>query len=749
MSDAISLHQAFFATEGLPPELARVRSIVAHEGLSFSYQVEVELDLSAPDVDPGGWIGANATAMIAAGEGGVPRLFCGLVTRVRERASRSEAHRIAVTLESPLAVLRWTTDYRIFQEQTTQEIVTVLLEERGLDASRCRWRLSGSYPKREVCTQFGEDTFTFVSRILEEDGIFYFHEHGDDGAIVVFGDSGAAYTKAQPSAEVPFRPESGLTSGYAITALALFERARPAKVTLRDHDFKRPALDLEATASGKAPLGREHYDYPGRYVDPAEGARRARIRLEALEAASQGARGAGTVTSLAPGHAVTLTDVPEQALEGEWVVREIEHVWEDAPAAGASLGAGSYRNRFHLLPKDLPFRPPASAPECDVPGPQLAIVTGPAGEEIHTDAFGRVKVQFPWDRRGNGDEKSSCWVRVAQMHSSGSVAIPRVGWEVVVDFEGGDPDRPIVLGRVYNGKYGPPYKLPDSKTQSALQSSSSPGGGGHNEIRMEDGGGNEHVHVHAEKDLNVVVANNKTEKVANVATLGVGSNHKQTVGANATLDVGAQEDIEIGGSQTISVGASRTETVSSDEKVDIKGSRSLTIGGSHTTMTPMSVSASTPASFSETVGGSAVEAAALGVGMAVAGVASITVGGAEIAACATGASSFTLGAHATTVGGAFISASGKDVAINVGGAKATTVGGVWAAQAGGDIAISSGSTLNITVGGALSMNAASIALKVGGSNVTISAGSVVIKSSTIKLTATGPQPELAPMVADK
>ncbi|WP_437603816.1 type VI secretion system tip protein TssI/VgrG [Sorangium sp. So ce590] len=742
MSDAISLHQAFFATEGLSPELARVRSIAAHEGLSLSYQVEVEIELSAPELDPGGWVGASATAIVASQEG-APRLFCGVVTRVRERASRGDPRTIAVTLESPLAVLRCTTDHRIFQEQTSQEIVSALLEERGIVGARVRWRLSGSYPKREVCTQFGEDTFTFVSRVLEEDGIFYFHEHGDEGAIVVFGDSSSAYAEAQPTAEVVFRRESGLTSGYAITDLALFERARPAEVTLRDHDFKRPALDLEANASGKAPLGREHYDYPGRYVEPSEGARRARIRLEAFEAASQGARGASTVASLTPGHTVKLTDAPEQALEGEWVVREIEHVWEDAS------GEGTYRNRFHLLPKDLPFRPPASAPECDVPGPQLATVTGPAGEEIHTDAFGRVKVQFPWDRRGTGDDKSSCWVRVAQLHSSGAVAIPRVGWEVVVDFEGGDPDRPIVLGRVYNGKYGPPYKLPDSKTQSALQSSSSPGGGGHNEIRMEDGGGGEHVHVHAERDLNVVVANNKTEKVTNVATLGVGSNHEQTVGANATLDVGAQEDIEIGGSQTIAVGGSRTEAVSSDEKVDVKGSRSLTIGGSHTTMTPMSVSASTPASFSETVGGSAVEAAALGVGMAVAGVTSISVGGAEIAACATGASSFTLGAHATTVGGAFISASGKDVAINVGGAKATTVGGVWAAQAGGDIAISSGSTLNITVGGALSMNAASITLKVGGSNVTISAGSVVIKSSTIKLTATGPQPELAPMVADK
>ena len=738
------LHQTFFVTDGVAPEAVRVRRLTAHEGMSRPHAVTVELEVPASLPRPGAWIGQLATAVVARVDGTVVRRFGGVITKVRELACAAEPQRLEITFESPLALPRLTKDSRIFQALTTKDIVTKLLEEQGIAADKTSWRLVGDYPQREVCTQYEEDVFTFVSRLLEEDGIFYFHEHGEDGVVIVFGDSSAAYATTTPNDRAPFREQSGVRSGAAITDLSVFEIVRPATVTLRDHDFKRPALGLEATAEGDAALGREHYDYPGRYVEPSEGTRRAQLRLDAFDAAALGARGASTVFSLTPGHTFSIDGAPESAFDGEWVVRDIEHTWQDA-----GVRASTYQNRFTILEKDTVFRPPATVPECDVPGPQLAVVVGPAGEEIHPDEFGRVKVRFPWDRRATGDDKSSCWIRVAQMHSSGSVAIPRVGWEVLVDFEDGDPDRPVVLGRLYNAQYTPPNQLPGNKTQSALQSLSSPGGGGHNEIRMEDSGGGEHVHVHAEKDMNVVVANNKTEKVTTSAALGVGSNHSQSVGANATFDVGANEELTVGGAQSVSIGGSRTETVSGDEKIDVQADRSLTIGGSHTTMTPMTVSASTPATFSETIGGSAIEAAALGVATAVAGTASISVGGAHLAACATGASSFTLGAQATTVGGALIAASGKDVGMNVTGAKATTVGGAWTANAAGDVNISSNGTLRITVGGALSFNGASVVMKVGGSNVTLSGGQVVIKSSEIKLTATGPHPEAAPLVADK
>ncbi|AGP36442.1 type VI secretion system Vgr family protein [Sorangium cellulosum] len=744
-SEASSQYDFIFTAEGLAPGAARVRSLDSREGLSTPYVVNASMQIDELLVEPRAWILRPAQLTAARiHDGVVLRRFGGVVTRVRERASRGTRQLVEVTLEPPIAALRLYTDHRIFQAQTTEQIVTTLLAEAGISAESFSFRLAESYPEREVCTQFGERTLDFISRLIEEDGIFYFFEQAEAGPIMVFGDSPAAYAATSPSDQLVFRRRSGLLSDEAILSLRECAQARPAKVTLRDHDFKRPALDLEAKAEADAPLSREHYDHPGRYADPGEGKRRAAAYRDAFTAGATGVQGESSAISLAPGHTFALLDAPSPELEKEWVVRDLEQRWRDDQG-----GARSFLNSFHLLPRTVPYRPPRRAPRAVVCGPQIAHVTGPAGEEIHCDEHGRVKLHFPWDRRAAWDQKSSAWVRVGQMHMSGSLAIPRVGWEVVVDFEDGDPDRPVVLGRLYSAKHLPPFSLPGNKAVSSLQSSSSPGGGGYNAIRMNDGGGGEQLHLHAEKDLNINVANNKTEKVATNATLGVGANHALTIGASRTSSVGASHELTVGASQTWAVGASRTKIIGGEEKLVVTGSRSTTIGASHTTMTPMSVSVSTPASFSETIGGSAIEAAALGVGAMVAGAASVTVGGAKIDAVAAGKSDFTVGAKASTVGGALISATGKDVGMNVGGAKATTVGGVFAANAGGDLQLVSGKNLNINVGGAVSMNAATIVLKVGGSTVTLSAGTVVIKSKQIKLTATGPQPELAPLVSDK
>jgi type VI secretion system secreted protein VgrG len=529
----------------------------------------------------------------------------------------------------------------------------------------------------------------------------------------------------------------------SITSAATVDRLRPAKVTLTDHDFKHPAVDLTATSQATTALGREHYDHPGRYVEPGEGQRRADALRDAFAASASFCLAKGVACALAPGQTFALTGTPDEGLREEHVVRGARATFRRRE------GALEVESELHLLPKGAPYRPLHRAPRPRVPGPEPAIVTGPPGEEIHTDEHGRVKVYFPWDRRSTKDDKSSAWIRVGQMHTSGSVAIPRVGWEVLVAFEDGDPDRPIVLGRLYNGIHTPPYDLPGKATTTALKSMSTPGGAGQNEIRMDDSGGGEHIHVHAQKDLNLSVANNKTEKITTNADLGVGSNHAMTVGANETLDVGADHQVTVGGSQTYSVGGSRTKSVGAEEKITITGARALTIGGSHTITTARAVSESTSGTFSETVGGSCIEAAALGVGMAVAGAASVSVGGAKIEACVTGKSDCTLGAQATTIGGAYIAASGKDAGISVGGARATTVGGAWAASAGGDLNLSAGGTLSINVGGLVAFNAGTVVFKVGGSNVTISGGGVTLKAASIKLTATGPQPELAPMVEDK
>jgi type VI secretion system secreted protein VgrG len=740
-SDATSIHQLFFLAEGIELGFAQVRRIEQREGLSSPAVAEVGIEVPAP-IDPRAWLLLPAHVVVVRDESStVLRRFSGVVTRVRTFGSLTTAPRISLTLETPLAVLHQSKDHRIFQSMTTQDIVSEILAGAGVTA--VEWRLQGSYPEREVCTQLGETSFAFVSRLLEEDGIFYYVTYGDDGPKVVFGDASSAYEPV-PEAEIPYLSGSGMISEQAVIDLRQAERLRPAKVTLRDHDFKRPALDLEAVANGKAPLGREHYDYPGRYVDPGEGKRRAQLRLDAMDAEATGARGESNVFSLAAGHTFKLTGAPSDDLDQEWVVRDVVHTWEDAEGA-----TSHYRNRFHVLPRSAPFRPAARTPRAVALGPHVGVITGPPGEEIYTDEFGRVKVHFFWDRRSARDDKSSAWIRVGQMHSSGAVAIPRIGWEVLVDFEDGDPDKPIVAGRLYNGKNGPPYTLPASKTMSSFKSHSSPGGSGNNEIRMEDAAGSEHVSMRAQKDLNITVANNKTQKVATNEVNQVGANETRKVGANETVSVGADLSLTVGAAQTWAVGASRTKTIGDAESIDVKGSRSLSIGGSHTTMTPVTVAVTTSSSLTETVGGSCIDVAALGIGVAVAGSASMTVGGSKISAAAAGVTDVTIGAKATTVGGAFICAAGKDVGVGVGGAKATTVGGIWGATAGGDFELSSGKALNITVGGAVAMNAAEIVLKVGGSAITLSGGQVAIKASTITLTATGPHAELAAMVEDK
>ncbi len=733
-----------FAAPSLPAGAAHVRRLSFREGMSAPYEAELEIELPDPTIEPRAWLLEDVMiGVLTTEDGEIVRRLAGVVMKVRERASRAQKQRILVSVEAPLSRLKLVTDYRIFQEMTAKDIIAALLDEVGIPAARIDWRLQGSYTPREVTTQLGETSFAFMSRILEEDGIFYFFEHGEDGATIVFGDSSSAYA-AVPGDEIAFVDASGLSAGAAVTAITEIERVRPGKVTLRDHDFKRPSLDLEAKAEDDAPLGIEHYDYPGRYTEPGEGKRRATLRLDALRNAGKGAFIEGTAGALVPGHAFTLSGSPDPSLDKDWVVVDLETTWDDA--AGADQ---RYRTRARIVEKGESYRPPHRTPRAVFPGPQLATVTGPAGDEIHTDEHGRIKVHFPWDRRSKKDDKSSAWVRVGQLHTSGSVAIPRVGWEVIVDFEDGDPDKPVAMGRLYNALYRPPGGLPGTKTVSSLQSKSTPGGTGRNEISMDDAGGAESVSIHAQKDWNLNVANDKTEKVTSNASLGVGADETIKVGANETLKVGGGHEISVGASQTWSVGGSRTETVTGAEKITVGGSRTMTIGGSHTTMTPRSVSESTPATISETIGGSAVEAAALGVGMAVAGAASFTIGGAKIAACATGLSAMTLGAQATTIGGALVQTSGADVTVEVKGAKATTVGGAFNATAAANMELSTDAALNITVGAAVALNATSITLKVGGSTVTIAEGGVTIKSTSIKLTATGPQPELAPMVEDK
>lgn len=737
-----ALTATFFA-DGLD-DGAKVAALRAHEALSRPSEARVEIEMPAGAwVETRGWLGRAAAVVLSAGGEAPLRRIGGFVTSVRERVARADGRqRVVVTLGSPLAALETSRDRRSFLDLDSRAIVEQLLADHGVPASAYAFRLRGTPPRRASCLQIGETAYAFASRILAEDGIFHHVEQTEDGPVVVFGDSPSAYGDADAPRRVVVRSGGMAGGATAIAELAQIATARPAKVVLRDHDFTRPALDLESAHEDDAPLAREHYDYPGRYVEPDVGAARARALLEGLDAASRGLRGRGDVVELAAGHVITVEGAPDASMDGSWVVREVTLDVEDRS------GAVRAEVSFELAPADLAVRP-ALAPPPKVEGLQVARVTGPAGEEIHCDEHGRVKVSFPWDRRSTDDEHASAWVRVAQLHTSGSCVIPRIGWEVLVDFEDGDPDRPIVLGRLYNGIYKPPYPLPASKKTSSFQSMSTPGGGGQNELRMDDSAGAEAMSWRAQKDMNVVVANHKTEKVGNRESVSVGVNHDLAVGGNQSITIGSALSLNVGSSQTLDVGGSRTKTIGKGETVSIGGSRTTTIGGSHVTLTPQNVALTTSGTSSETIGGSAIDVAALEVATAIAGAASLSVGGARLSLCGADRSDTVIGAKATNVGGASIAVAGGDASVACKGAKATNVGGAWMLNAADTCDISSGSSLSINVGGAFLLNAAKIVLKVGGSSVTIAGGQVKLDSAKVILEATGPHLELAAVVSDK
>lgn len=738
-------YQTIFAIDGLEPGVLRATRLRIEERVSEEAWCELALVCDVGVIEPRAILGKMVlVAIVRDGNGAVVRRFRGMVRSASEKATTVEGRQVLkVVAVSPLAALADASDSRLFLEKTTKEIVGEVLSTCGIPDDMIEWRLASVSPMRETCAQYRETMRAFVDRLLEEDGVYWYEIHGEDGLKLVFSDDPSGFEKLE-GPEIPYKDWLGGNSDEALLEVGVLARVRPKKVTLREHDFTKPALDLECVVEVDAALGREHYEYPGRYADKAGGSSRASAISAAQIADAQQIHIRGHAPRIVAGHTFDIAGTPLAVHDGAHVAIQVVHEWEN----GDEHVAPRLSTEAWILPEGVRFAPLPRTKRPSAHG-DLAAVTVPPGEEIHCDEYGRIKVQYHWDRRGQQDDKSSGWHRHAQMHTSGSVVISRNTWEVMIEFEDGDPARPVVMGRLYNGAAPPAVALPGGKTNSVLKSYSSPGGGGHNEIRMDDGGGAELVNAHAQKDMNLVVANNKDEKVKTSANVAIGVDQSVTIGASQTEKVGAADTLTVGGNQTYKVGAARTKTVSGSEKHEVKGDRSVSIGATHTTMTPLAYSVTTHGSLSETVGGLCLEAAALGVSLAVAGSASVTVGAAKVEAVATGKTDFTIGARATTIGGAFLNVTPKDISFTTKGAKVTTVGGAWLGNAGDKAEISSSADISITVGGAILANSASIVLKVGGSSVTLSAGSVVLDSSEIKFTASGPCADLSAAVGSK
>jgi len=551
------------------------------EALSTPFAFEVELVSERPDLELESLLHQPAFLAFAPDGAGIH----GLVHRIAQGESGRRLTRYRLTLVPQLAYLAHHSNQRIFQHLTVPQIVARVLEEHGILAGvGHRFDLGPVvYPEREYCVQYDESDLHFIQRLCEEEGIHYHFQHSADGHVLVFGDDQTVFPTLAP---VPYQQDSGLVADQpVIKRFGLRLETRTSRVTRRDYDFEKPRLTMEAAFQSDFQPDLEDYDYPGRFVDRSRGKHLAQRALERHRHDYERAEGESDQPSLVSGHFLELTEHPRADWNQLWLLDEVLHEgkqpqvleesitsapnlhsatpsrrrgegWGEGKLAATEFHQG-YRNHFTATPWTVPYRPALRHPKPKALGSQTAVVTGPAGEEIHCDEYGRVKVQFHWDRHGQADDKTSCWLRVSSSWAGdryGGIAIPRVGMEVLVTFLEGDPDQPLVTGCLYHAEHVIPYDLPANKTRTVFKTLSSPGGGGYNELRIEDRKGQEQIYLHAQRDWD--------ENIEHDQKIRVGHERHDTVGANSYSEFRAEEHL----------------TVAGDRKVEVKPDDHLTVG---------------------------------------------------------------------------------------------------------------------------------------------------------------------------
>ena len=616
-------------------------ALVGEEQMSqlFEFQLEMISDddgIKAEDI-----VGKNVTISIEQADE-EKRYINGFVNRFVAGDCDLEGRRqYSATVVPWLWFLTQTADCRIFQEKKIPEIVEQIFQDLGFSDFKTS-DIKGDHKSWEYCVQYRETDFDFVSRLLEQEGIFYYFKHENGKHTLVLADSNDA-CEVCPESEVDYPRDFG---SYAIDDhITSWERRfeyRPGKWAHTDYNFKTPSTNLMAQTNSLVKLNSndafEVYDYPGSYIEKGQGDSEVKIRMEQEEIKHDTVYASSTCRSFFPGGKFKVKQHRVKSEAGNTFIITGVKLTATEPLAyeTGSQGGPTYTNEFTCIPEQIAFRAPRETTKPVVQGVQTAVVTGPAGEEIYVDEFGRVKVQFHWDREGKRDENTSCWMRVSQTHAGGgfgAIQIPRMGEEVIVSFLEGDPDRPIITGRVFHAENMPPFGLPDSKTISGLKSKTYKGEG-YNEYIMDDTPGNELIREHGQydkdstiqNDLREHVLNNRERDVSVDETVTIGSNQKLTVGANQEIGVSSDQTESVGGAQKISVGGGRSVAITGADEigstgpmthqadgvlklvgnagVEIKGPTialvadaeiTLTVGGSTIKITPGSIETSTAA----------------------------------------------------------------------------------------------------------------------------------------------------------
>ena len=567
----------------LGPDVLLVERLFCNEAVSE--QFEIVLDLLSLDaaIDPKQLLRKPMTVTIALAGGAGERHWNGLVRRFVQRGRDREFTSYRAELVPATWFLSLASDCKIFQNKSVPDIVKAVLGDMGVSDFKATL---GSHPPREYCVQYRETHLAFISRLLEEEGIFYFFEHTKDKHFFVMADAPSA-VKAGPASKLKMNKAAGMAGEDTVTSLSVDNEVVTGRVTIADYNdtvTKRYESTIAGTTEGTSAKKLQRYDYPGKFAAVPEGDRLARLRLEEAEALGASVIGTTNYRGLGSGQKVEIKDHYRDDVNAAYHVLSAKHAAVQGGFRAGDMQPFEFETAFTAIPHMTPYRPPRVTPKSIVHGTQTAIVVGVAGEEIYVDKFGRVKVQFYWDREGKKDEKSSCWVRVSSTWAGkawGAVSLPRIGQEVVVDFLEGDPDRPIIVGRVYNSEQMPPYELPANMTQSGVKSRSTMKGGtaDSNEFRFEDKKGSEEIYLHAQKDHNIVVLNNETTKIT----------------ANRTETVGKDEDVKVDGKRTVTVKGDDGLTITTGNhsftvqtgnqttKID-KGNRETTVGMGNETL---------------------------------------------------------------------------------------------------------------------------------------------------------------------
>jgi type VI secretion system secreted protein VgrG len=587
--------------------------------------------------------------------------------------------------------------------------------------------------------QYRETDFNFISRLLEQEGIYYYVRHTDGHNTVVFTDSTSKHVATPGYEQLSFvSPEQVVRPELEHISRWEFGREiQPGVYVHDDYDLERPSVELKTRkvlTRSYAPSDYEVYDYPGLYVQKPDGEQYAGVRIDELGTQFEIAHASSNAKGIHVGALLTLENCRREDQNCEHLIVAASHDLEFSDYEAMPAGAGTrYSCNFTAMSSKQQFRPRRATAKPFVQGPQTAVVVGPAGDEIYTDKFGRVKVQFHWDRLGKKDENSSCWIRVSHPWAGkgwGSVATPRIGQEVIVDFLEGDPDQPIITGRVYNGENQPPFGFPAGAVLSGIKSNTHKGAG-YNELSMDDTAGKEKITIHGQYDMNSTIEHDQTLTVHNCRTDTIDVDDSETVGNNQTWSVGVNRDATIGSNETLAVGANRTKTIGANETISVGSNRNATIGASE--------SLTVAAQRTHTVGVNETISVGAAQEVTIGAMQTVTVGANQTISVGANQSTSVGSNQSINVAGNIAEQAGGNVSSSAGGKMALSSGSDFTGSAGGKMGLTAGGDLAVSTGAKGSVSAASeLTLVCGGASIVLkSGGEIQIKGTKITIDGSG------------